>query len=121
VESIKATLLFPRKLRYLNVSFPRKEFVIITRPAIGKMQNIHHRMPIILTLEQLPLWHGPHWNALMTDKPPEINFYPVASFALMSGSTGEECIRPAWETSKSQSTLDKLVKSQEKDNLKKIL
>jgi putative SOS response-associated peptidase YedK len=99
----------------------RQEFVVLTRPAAGKVPTIHHRMPIVLTIEQLPIWQGPHWAALMSEKPPDFNFYPVANFALISGSTGEECVKPMSETSKSQKSLDEAVKLQVKEAVKSIL
>jgi putative SOS response-associated peptidase YedK len=41
----------------------RKEFVVLTRRAVGKLSAIHHRIPIMLTDAQLAEWHSPQCTA----------------------------------------------------------
>jgi putative SOS response-associated peptidase YedK len=88
----------------------RGEFVILTRDANDSVAPIHDRMPIIVMHAQLPHWEGPHWAAMLADKPPSLMSYPVARTALRSGFTGEECVRPLVE--KKESTLDRFLKAE---------
>jgi putative SOS response-associated peptidase YedK len=72
----------------------RGEFLILTREAVGAGAGIHHRMPIIFTVEQIPMWEGPHWSEMLREQPPKLNYWPVCRSALRPGSIGEECVRP---------------------------
>jgi putative SOS response-associated peptidase YedK len=98
----------------------RGEFVILTREANASVQPIHDRMPIILTLAQIPHWEGPHWPAMLADKPPILMSYPVARTALGAGFTGESCVTPLVEK-KTGSTLDRFLKAEQKANLRSFL
>jgi putative SOS response-associated peptidase YedK len=41
----------------------RKEFVILTRRAVGKLSAIHHGIRIVFTETQHAEWHSPEWMA----------------------------------------------------------
>jgi putative SOS response-associated peptidase YedK len=79
---------------------PQREFVILTRGASDCVSKVHDRMPIILSLAQIPVWQGNHWYAMLDDKPPLLYSYPVSRSALGSGRTGEECVRSLEENDK---------------------
>jgi putative SOS response-associated peptidase YedK len=88
----------------------RGEFLILTRDAVAPYTGIHHRMPIIFTLEQIPLWEGPHWGEMLGDKPPTLTFYAVSRVSMRSGYTGEDCVRPLKAITGQQTELDEMLK-----------
>jgi putative SOS response-associated peptidase YedK len=87
----------------------RGEFVILTREASDCVSKIHDRMPIILTLGQIPFWQGDHYSAMLNDKPPLLFSYPVSRAALGSGRSSEECVRPIEGKSKDADKLKSLL------------
>ena len=89
---------------------------ILTRDAISEISSIHHRMPIILSLDQVALWQSPNWRILLTSNVPKILFHPVSSLSLRPGNKGPECIEPIREQKKNstQKTLDFLIKPAKK-------
>jgi putative SOS response-associated peptidase YedK len=100
----------------------RGEFVILTRDANECVSQIHNRMPIILSLSQIAVWHGNHWDAMIQDKPPCLCSYPVARALLGAGNTGEECVRPLEERKgEGMKTLTALLKCDTKKHIQEFL
>jgi putative SOS response-associated peptidase YedK len=92
----------------------RGEFLILTREAVDVAATVHHRMPLIFTIEQIPMWEGPHWAEMLRDEPPKLDSWMVARSALRPESTGEQCVRPLKAITNQQTKIDKMVKEEAK-------
>lgn len=99
--------------------------VILTRSPIASVACIHHRMPLILSLDQIALWQSPNWRELLTSNVPSILFHPVSSLSLRPGSNGPECIAPLTKAKTSgQKKLEDMLKPKSQkiiENAKKLI
>lgn len=94
-------------------------FALLTRDATKQVTNIHDRMPVIITLNQIPLWESQNWHAMFQDEPPSLNFFPVSKMALRIGYSGPECVTEI--KVKKQKGISDFLQEKSKEKLEKLL
>ena len=77
----------------------KKAFTIITKNANSSISEIHHRMPVVLSLEE-----GENYieddkslflnSAFSSQIEPELDFYPVSNFVNNPLNNSKECLKP---------------------------
>lgn len=66
-------------------------FSIITQEAIGEINHIHVRMPMLVSQQDATMWLNGHLEA---SEPPEIEVYPVGREVNKTTATGRKLIQP---------------------------
>ncbi len=78
-------------------------FSIITTEAAAGMKEIHERMPLILGMENIPLWlgsdykHDPHSHIIKSFNAESLEIYPVSDFVNSYVNNTPVCIAPYGE------------------------
>lgn len=94
-------------------------FALLTRDATKQVTGIHDRMPVIISLNQLPIWESQNWRKMFQDEPPSLNFYPVSKMALRIGYSGPECVTEI--KVKKQSGITDFLQEKSKEKIEKLL
>jgi len=88
------------------------EFVILTREAHPSISSIHHRMPIIMTLNDMHHWESQNWISVLNRDPFNVKFHLVSSLSLKNGYNGMECVKPVKPGSIQKSLIDMIKKEE---------
>ena len=85
---------------------PIETCTILTTEADGVIRHIHHRMPVILTMEGVETWldsriDDPHWlkSLLVTDQYSELEMYQVDSLVNSPRNDSRQCLDPVTDKS----------------------
>jgi putative SOS response-associated peptidase YedK len=113
---------FPDDLMFFaGIYTAHNQVMILTRAATDSLTWIHHRMPVILTGDQIQAWQSPDWKCVLDEVPPVLSWYPVARAALKLDSKGEECVRKIDVKRNTQKRLDAMLQVVTKKEMDKIL
>lgn len=94
-------------------------FALLTRDASNQVKNVHDRMPVIISLAQIPIWESNNWRDMLQENPPSLNFFPVSRMALRPGYNGPECVTEI--KVKKQSGITDFLQKKNKEKIEEVL
>ena len=98
--SVQETIYFAGIWKYSNInSKTEKTFSIITKSANNILQNIHNRMPVILSINEAMDYMEDKTGNYLTNKfssviEKDLNYYPVSKFVNSTVNNSKICIKP---------------------------
>ena len=98
--SVQETIYFAGIWKYSNInSKTEKTFSIITKSSNNILQNIHNRMPVILSINEAMDYMEDKTGNYLTNKfsseiEKDLNYYPVSKFVNSTVNNSKICIKP---------------------------
>lgn len=70
------------------------KLLLLQKKAEKSFSSIHHRMPVVLSKEDVEIWFSSMYSCLLNSQMTCLNFYPVSKLTFREGYNGNECVKP---------------------------